>query len=311
MTGFDLDGRHVGDGSPCLIVAEVGMAHDGSLALAHSYIDEVAYILNIYRPGHAIKFQCHIAEAESTSDEPWRVAPQYRQDVSRQAYWARTEFTSDQWRELAEHAKERGLIFLCSPFSVRAVNILNDLVPAWKIASGEVGNLPMLEAIKATGKPVILSTGMSTEKEIRSALVHFGWVDSEEAVIERPLALLQSVSMYPTPLHKVGLNVLEHHLYQHAYQVGLSDHSGTPWPSIAAITMGASIVEVHVTFDRRMQGFDADSSIDLADLGRIADYADAFEKMKVKVDKDELARTELAQTREIFLNKWRRKAAQQ
>src|SRR3990172_8178509 len=99
MTGFDLGKRHVGDGSPCLIVAEVGQAHDGSLGQAHAYIDAIAEA-----GADAVKFQCHIAAAESTPDEPWRIKPEWSQDASRYDYWRRMEFTPEQWAGLERHA---------------------------------------------------------------------------------------------------------------------------------------------------------------------------------------------------------------
>src|SRR5687768_14055111 len=123
----------------CLIIAEVGLAHDGSLGLAHAFIDEVA------RGGaDAVKFQTHIAAAESTPAEPFRVTFS-RQDATRYDYWKRMEFTEAQWRGLADHAIERGLLFLSSPFSIEAVELLTRVgMPMWKIPSGEVGNRPLL-----------------------------------------------------------------------------------------------------------------------------------------------------------------------
>src|SRR3712207_4743710 len=140
----------------CLIIAEVGLAHDVSLGLAHAYIDEAA------RGGaDAVKFQTHIAAAESTPSEPFRVKFS-RQDATRYDFWRRLEFTEEQWRGLAEHARERGLLFLSSPFSLEAVDLLVRIgMPMWKFASGEVGNIAMLDRVIATGHPVILSSGMS------------------------------------------------------------------------------------------------------------------------------------------------------
>src|ERR671925_320777 len=145
----------------CCIVAEVAQAHDGSLGTAHAFIDACA------RAGaDAIKFQTHIAAAESTPGEPWRVkfSPQ---DATRYDYWKRMEFTEEQWHGLKRHADERGLLFLSSPFSPDAVDLLKRVgVAGWKVASGEISNEPMLATMAATGQPVMLSTGMSTNAEI-------------------------------------------------------------------------------------------------------------------------------------------------
>ena len=136
---FAIGQRLVGGNERPFIIAEVAQAHDGSLGAAHAYIDAVA------RTGaDAIKFQTHIADAESTAREPFRVRFS-RQDDTRRDYWRRMGFSASQWAELAAHARQRGLIFLSSPFSSQACELLAGLeMPAWKIASGEVANLPML-----------------------------------------------------------------------------------------------------------------------------------------------------------------------
>src|SRR5262245_41603862 len=145
----------------CLIVGEIAQAHDGSLGLAHAYIDAIA---NAGADG--VKFQTHIAKAESTPGEPWRVKFSV-QDESRYDYWKRMEFTESQWHGLKRHADERGLAFFSSPFSSEAVSLLTRVgVAGWKIASGEITNTPMFDRIAETGLPVILSTGMSALADI-------------------------------------------------------------------------------------------------------------------------------------------------
>src|SRR5258706_2048327 len=144
------------DTSGCLIIAEVAQAHDGSLGLAHAFIDAIAAA-----GADAVKFQTHIAAAESTPAEPFRVKFS-KQDASRYEYWKRMEFTEDQWRGLAEHARERGILFVSSPFSIEAVDLLERVgMPMWKIPSGETSNAMLLDRILDTGAPVLLSTWMS------------------------------------------------------------------------------------------------------------------------------------------------------
>src|SRR5579883_3362744 len=126
----------------CMIIAEVAQAHDGSLGMAHAFIDAIAAA-----GADAVKFQTHLAAAESSPSEPWRVKFSY-QDATRYDYWKRMEFTEPQWAGLKEHATEKGLKFLSSPFSIEAVELLGRIgVSAWKIASGEFNNLPMLDRI--------------------------------------------------------------------------------------------------------------------------------------------------------------------
>ena len=130
----------------CLVIAEVAQSHDGSLGIAHAFVDAAA------RAGAgAVKFQTHLAAAESTPAEPWRV-PFSPQDETRYDYWKRMEFSEAQWEGLAAHAADAGLLFMSSPFSVEAVELLHRVgMPVWKVASGEVGNVELLEAMIATG----------------------------------------------------------------------------------------------------------------------------------------------------------------
>ena len=159
---FYIDDKLIGGGR-CFIIAEIAQAHDGSLGTAHAYIDAVAKT-----GADAIKFQTHIASAESTPDEPFRIKFS-RQDENRFDYWKRMEFTKEQWVGLFEHCKEVGITFLSSPFSEEAVELLNEIgTPAWKIASGEVSNQPMLAKMSETQKPILLSTGMSDIDEIQN-----------------------------------------------------------------------------------------------------------------------------------------------
>jgi N-acetylneuraminate synthase len=229
------------------------------LGTAHAYIDAVA------RAGaDAIKFQTHIAAAESTPGEPWRIkfSPQ---DATRYDYWKRMEFTEDQWRGLAEHAKERGLIFLSSAFSFAAVELLDQLgAPAWKVGAGEVSNLPLLEKMAQTGRPVMLSSGMSDWTELDRAV---------ECVRKKgaPVAVLQCTTAYPCPPEKLGLNVISELRERYQCPVGLSDHSGTIYAGLAAATLGAKLIEVHVAFSRECFGPDVVASITTQELKQLVD----------------------------------------
>ncbi len=150
------------------IIAEIGQAHDGSLGILHSYIDAVAEL-----GVDAIKFQTHIADAESSEFEPFRVKFSL-QDETRFDYWKRIEFTPEQWGGIKKHCDKVGLEFISSPFSIAAVELLEILeVKRYKIASGEVSNFLMLEKIARTGKPVLLSSGMSSYGEIEACIDFF------------------------------------------------------------------------------------------------------------------------------------------
>lgn len=274
--------------SPCLVIAEVGQNHDGSLGAAHAYIDAVALTA-----ADAVKFQTHIADAESSPSEPWRVKFS-RQDATRYDYWKRMEFTEEQWEGLARHAREKGLFFLSSPFSFEAVDMLERIgVPAWKVGAGEVGNLPMIERMAATGKPVLLSTGMSSWEEIDAAV---------ETVRRHasPVAVLQCTSQYPCPPEKLGLNVIGEIHRRYECPAGLSDHSGAIHAGLAAAALGASLIEVHVTFSRECFGPDVPASLTTTDLGRLVEGVRFIEKaLGNPVDKDAAAR-QFGEMRSIF-----------
>ena len=271
-----------------MLIAEVAQAHDGSLGLAHAFIDAAALA-----GADAIKFQTHIASAESTFDEPFRVKFS-RQDETRYDYWKRMEFTPEQWRGLADHAHEKNLQFLSSAFSIEAVKLLATLrMPAWKVASGELGSTALLDAMIDAGGPFIMSTGMS------------GWaeIDALARRIQsagREIAILQCTSRYPTALEQVGLNVIDELQRRYAVPVGLSDHSGRPEVAIAAIARGASIVELHLTLDRAMFGPDVPASLTVEEFKRVATFRDALSVMDANpVDKDAMA-AELAPMRSVF-----------
>lgn len=272
----------------CLIVAEIAQTHDGSLGAAHAYIDAVANA-----GADAIKFQTHIAAAESTPGEPWRVKFS-RQDATRYDYWKRMEFTEEQWRGLAEHANERGLIFLSSAFSPEAVELLELVgVPAWKVGAGEVSNLPLLAKMARTGKPVILSSGMSDWDELDAAV---NCVRENGASV----AVLQCTTAYPCPPEKLGLNVMAELRERYGCPVGLSDHSGVIYAGLAAAALGAKMIEVHVAFSRECFGPDVIASITTPELKQLIAGVRFIERALANpVDKTAMAE-EMSELRKVF-----------
>jgi len=280
--------RRIGGSSPCFLMAEVGQAHDGSLGIAHSYVDFVADA-----GFDAIKFQTHIAAEESTLDEPFRVNFSW-EDKTRYDYWKRMEFTPEQWAGLKDHALDKGLVFLSTPFSVAAVDLLEDIgVPGWKIGSGDIGSTDILERVLATKKPVICSTGLSWWKEIDELVKRFKQSDSS-------LALMQATSQYPTSLDQIAIPQMTKMSERYQVPTGLSDHSGRIWPSLYALTMGAHVIEVHVTVDREMFGPDSLCSLTPDELKLIREGRDAFLLLAAdQRDKDEML-PGLSETKNMF-----------
>lgn len=239
------------------IIAEIAQAHEGSLGIAHSYIDALA------QTGvNAVKFQTHIADAESSEFEPFRVKFSY-EDETRFDYWKRMEFSPEQWRGLKEHCEEKGLEFISSPFSIAAVNLLEELgVKKYKIGSGEVTNLLMLEKIAGTGKEIILSSGMSSYDEIDEAvnfLKPFG----------NKVSLLQCTTAYPTVAGQWGLSLIPELKKRYNLPIGFSDHSGDIHAAVAATALGAEILEFHAVFDKRMFGPDAKASLEINQVSKL------------------------------------------
>jgi N,N'-diacetyllegionaminate synthase len=272
----------------CLIIGEVAQTHDGSLGQAHAFIDAIADA-----GADAVKFQTHIAAAESTPTEPWRVkfSPQ---DATRYEYWQRMEFSKEQWARLKEHAESRGLLFLSSPFSIQAFELLDEIgMTVWKIASGEVNNFPLLNRIIATENPIILSSGMSDWEELDETVKRIKQSNN-------PLAVLQCTSEYPCPPERVGLNMLEVLRNRYNCATGLSDHSGNIFAGLAAATLDAEVLEIHVTFSREMFGPDVPSSVTTGELRQLVEGVRAIEKMLANPVRKEAVAAELAPLRQIF-----------
>jgi N-acetylneuraminate synthase len=233
------------------LIAEIAQAHDGSLGILHSYIDVVA------KTGvHAIKFQMHIAEAESSIHEPFRVKFS-REDSTRFDYWKRMEFTLEQWAAIKKHCDDVKLDFICSPFSNLAVDWLEEIgVHTYKIGSGEVTNFLLLEKIAQTGKPIIISSGLSSFEELDKTV---------EFLKQRKVdfSILQCTTAYPTKPEQYGFNIISELKERYKVPVGFSDHSAKIATGIAAIALGAEILEFHVVFHRDMFGPDAKASLTL------------------------------------------------
>jgi N,N'-diacetyllegionaminate synthase len=272
----------------CLIIGEVALTHDGSLGLAHAFVDAIASA-----GADAVKFQTHIAAAESTPSEPFRVKFS-RQDATRYGYWQRMEFTEDQWRGLADHCRQRNVLFISSPFSVEAVEMLRRIgQPIWKIASGETSNPALLDRILDDGAPVLLSTGMSPLTEIDAAVARV----KARGV---PVGVFQTTTSYPCPPEKIGLNLIPFYRERYGCWVGLSDHSATIYPGLAGVAQGMDLLEVHVALSREMFGPDVIASVTTTELRQLVDGIRFIERMRANpVDKDAAAR-ETAPLRAIF-----------
>jgi N-acetylneuraminate synthase len=263
-----------------MIIAEIAQAHDGSIGILHSYIDALAAT-----GVDVIKFQTHIADAESSEFEPFRKKFSYV-DKTRFDYWKRMEFSLDQWREIKQHCEDVNVEFMSSPFSCEAVNLLEQLnVKRYKIGSGEVTNHLLLNKIATTAKPVILSSGMSTIEELDEAIKIF---TSKNISV----SLLQCTTAYPTTPADWGLNIIRTLKERYSIPTGFSDHSGDIFACLAATALGADLIEFHVVFDKRMFGPDAIASIEIDDVRRLVEGVKQIRSsLKTNYTKDEHAET--------------------
>lgn len=254
------------------VIAEAGMSHDGSLGNAIRMAEVAAEC-----GADAVKFQLHDPRSETTRDA---LSPPYFQLEPRFEYFERTAFTDDQWRTLKQACGRAGIEFLCSAFSLEALERLEQLGTArHKIPSGEVTNLELVRAAAATCKPVLLSSGMSS------------WAELDEAVTAagENVTVLQCTSAYPTPPERVGLNVLAELRERYGKPVGLSDHSLGPHAAFAAVALGASVVEKHLTLSKEMYGPDAALAAEPGELEDLVDGIREIETMLASpVDKDDL-----------------------
>ena len=273
--------------SPPYLIAEIGQAHEGSLGILYSYIDAIA------QTGvDAVKFQMHIAEAESSEYEPFRVQFSL-EDKTRFDYWKRMSFSLEQWKGIKQHCDELGLDFICSPFSNLAVDWLEEIgVKQYKIGSGEVNNFLLLEKIAKTSKPVIMSSGMSSYTELDQTVAFL-----KERKVD--FSILQCTTAYPTQPENYGLNMIQELKNRYNVPVGFSDHSAKTATCIAAVALGASILEFHVVFDRQLFGPDSKSSLTLAEtkdlVEAVRNIATAFSN---PIDKNDTA--EFSALKQIF-----------
>lgn len=271
------------------IIAEVGLSHEGSLGLAMSIAEGA-----IEHGAELVKFQAHFPEFESSRSESFRI-PFAVQDASRWDYWRRTSFSKDEWRLLKKSVEDQGGVFAVSVFSAAAIEMFLDLdTKVIKLGSGDLNNKELLSELKQYSGTVILSTGMANWLEIEEA---GNWLKSSKASSDS--AILQCTSAYPTPLDEVGLNVMQEITQKLGIPSGLSDHSQGTSASIAAIVLGASYIEKHLTLSRFMFGPDVPSSVSLEQLKFLCEFRDDFTRLKTPVDKDKKA-AELEEMRSTF-----------
>lgn len=243
----------IGSGKPCFIIAEAGVNHNGEFGLAKKMVDAAKKA-----GADAVKFQVFSAErVVIKTAEKATYQKKGTEKGSQYEMLKKLELTKDEFAKLAAYARRKNIIFLASAFDEESVDLLDELkVPAFKVPSGEITNSPLLEQIARKGKPIILSTGMSTLGEIAEALE----VIRKEGV--KDVILLHCVSDYPAKVEDMNLKAMGTLRDAFGLPVGLSDHTLGITVSIAAVALGAAVIEKHFTLDRKLPGPDHKASLE-------------------------------------------------
>lgn len=251
-----LGSKGVGQGNPIYIVAEIGINHNGELGLAKKLIDMALEV-----GCDAVKFQKRTPEL---------CVPEQYKNVMRETPWGlmsyldyrrRVEFGEDDFKEIQRYCGEKGIAWFASCWDLDSVDFMEQfLTPCYKVASASVTDQALLNKIKDTGKPIILSTGMSTMEEVQQAVAVF---DQEKLIITH------CTSTYPCPPPELNLRVIQTYLKEFSCPIGYSGHEVGLTPSLAAVALGASLIERHVTLDRAMWGSDQAASVERQGMYRL------------------------------------------
>lgn len=258
MQKIKIANRTIGRGCPCFIIAEAGVNHNGSLDIAFQLVDQA-----VNAGADAVKFQTFTAERVVTVNAPKAV---YQKETtgdseSQLQMLKKLELTLQDHRQLRAYCEDRGIIFMSSPFDEESADLLDELdVPAFKVPSGEITNLPFLEHVALKGRPLIVSTGMSSLEEVKSA------VEVIRKTGNNDLILLHCVSAYPAAAADANLMAMQSMSTAFAVPVGYSDHTLGIEVALAAVALGACVIEKHFTLDSTLPGPDHCASLEPGEL---------------------------------------------
>lgn len=261
VTPMMLAGRSVGSGYPCFIIAEAGVNHGGDVSLGRRLVD-----VAVSAGADAIKFQAFKADrvASAVAMKADYQVQTTGASESQLEMLRRLELSEDGHRELWEYCRRRGIGYLCTPFDEESADFLETLgVEAFKIPSGEITNLPLLTYVAAKGKPMIVSTGMSTQAEVESA------VRTVRAAGNSALILMHCVSNYPAQPIDVNLRAIHTMAQAFRIPIGYSDHTQGITVALAAVALGACVIEKHFTVDRSLPGPDHRMSLEPDELASL------------------------------------------
>jgi N,N'-diacetyllegionaminate synthase len=270
MKQLRINNRVVKDGAPAFIVAEAGVNHNGSVERAKQLIEAAKEA-----GADSIKFQAFKADQIVTK---YAERPEYQRETDKSAFQydllKKLELAPGEFKELFLHAKANKISFLCSVFDKDSVDFLDELgIPAFKIASGEITNFPLLKYIAQKRKPIILSTGMSTFDEIREAL---------DVIINNgahEIVLLYCVTSYPAKIESVNLRIIRVLKSRFGFPIGFSDHTSSTIIPVAAVALGAVLIEKHLTLDKKLSGPDHRASMSPNEFKEMVNSVRVVEKV--------------------------------
>lgn len=238
------------------VIAEAGVNHNGSLTLAYQLVDAAKAV-----GADCVKFQTYITDNDTAESCEKAEYQKNGQEESQYQLLKRLELSFDDFRKLQEYCNEKEILFLSTPFDIESFFFLESIqMPVWKIASSEVENFQLLREVAKTHKPVILSTGMCRMDEIEAAVNVLRRFGTEK------ISILHCNTQYPTPMEDVNLSAMNDLRDKFGTTIGYSDHTMGIEVPIAAVAMGAEIIEKHFTLDRKMEGPDHAASLNPAEL---------------------------------------------
>ena len=246
--------RRIGSGSPCFVIAEAGVNHNGDVTRALALVDAAAKA-----GADAVKFQTFIADRVAIATSPKAAYQRERtgEEGSQLDMLRALELSPDAHASVQRRCAERGVVFLSTPFDEGSADLLELLeMPAFKIPSGEITNVPLLTHIARKNKPLLISTGMATLEEVRTAVAVVRAAGNDRIV------LLQCTSAYPAPIEGANLRVMRTLADSFGTPVGYSDHTPGIAVALAAVALGACVIEKHLTLDRALPGPDHQASIE-------------------------------------------------
>ena len=283
---IQIDGIKIGHEEPCYIIAEIGINHNGDIELAKKLIDGA-----VNSGANAVKFQ------KRSLDELYKSDVLQDPTIESQGLeilidvLKKVEFNNEQYHEIIKHCKEREITFICTAWDKKSVEFLESLnVPAYKIASADMTNFPLIKNVIKTKKPIIVSTGMSTMNEIEKTVE---FLKNEKA----EFVLLHSNSTYPAPIESLNLSLIPHMEKKFDVPIGYSGHESDIIPSIMAVNIGAVILERHITIDKNMEGLDHAASLNLDEFSilvkNIRECETAYGKPQKQMTRGEVLQREV------------------